>query len=330
MQRNILVTGGAGFIGFHLARNLAMDKRNRITIIDNLARGRLDREMNELISKDNVSLLGLDLKKPENLAGIEERFDCVFHLAAMVGVKHCMNRPEEVLLTNALSSMNMIEFIKRSRPGRVLFSSTSEVYASGFDLGIVKIPTPEDTPVAILDPLNPRFSYAVSKIFGEQLFHFSSRSHSFACNTVRFHNIYGPRMGYAHVIPEMIKRAKEGENPFKIFGFDQTRAFCHVDDAVEALKLVMFSDIDGELFHIGNDSEETNIKDLASEILKRVGVKARTEDVPAPKGSVARRCPDISKLRKFTGFTPRVNLEKGLDETCGWYLEDLSKNKAWE
>jgi UDP-glucose 4-epimerase/UDP-glucuronate decarboxylase len=138
----------------------------------------------------------------------------------------------------------------------------------------------------------------------------------------RFHNVYGPRMGADHVIPELSLRALRGEDPFRVFGAEQRRAFCHVADSVEAMTRLMATQAAwGQVVNIGNDTEETPIEDLVALILRTARVRPVVERRPAPPGSVARRCPDIGRLRALTGFAPKISLESGVAETFAWYRQ---------
>ena len=204
----------------------------------------------------------------------------------------------------------------------MFFASTSEVYAGGVEAGVVAVPTPEDIPVMISDITAPRFAYAVSKLLGEAAFLHTARAKGFDAVVGRFHNVYGPRMGADHVIPEMSLRAMAGEDPFTVPGADQFRAFCHVDDAVEAMRRLMATPAAaGRVVHIGNDSEETNIGDLAKLVLRVAGASPALAPRPAPPGSVGRRCPDLSLLRELTGYEPAVPLEDGVRQTFAWYRD---------
>jgi UDP-glucose 4-epimerase/UDP-glucuronate decarboxylase len=159
-------------------------------------------------------------------------------------------------------------------------------------------------------------------MLGEAAVLHTARAKGFAAVVGRFHNIYGPRMGADHVIPELSLRAARGENPFTLYGAEQSRAFCHVDDATEAMvRLMATPDAAGRIVHIGNDAEETNIGDLAKLVLRIAGVSPVIRELPAPAGSVARRCPDLTLLRELTGYEPRVPLEEGVRRTFEWYRE---------
>jgi UDP-glucose 4-epimerase/UDP-glucuronate decarboxylase len=162
-----------------------------------------------------------------------------------------------------------------------------------------------------------RYSYAVSKIFGEALVRQVTGSTGLPSLIVRPHNVYGPRMGFDHVIPQMSLRAIRRETPFRVFGAAETRAFCHVDDFCRAVTMLMECG-SGGVFHVGTD-RETVIGDLARAVMDLAGLEAPVEELPSQEGSPPRRCPDISKLREATGYLPSVTLEKGLEETFLWY-----------
>jgi UDP-glucose 4-epimerase/UDP-glucuronate decarboxylase len=331
-MNKILITGAAGFIGFKISEQLATNnKQNKLVLVDNLDRGQMDDEFKKLINQDNVEFVNCDLTVEEDIMKIDEYYDQVYHLAAKVGVKHTHREPEEILRVNIISLMNIIDLITRNNCPRVLFTSTSEVYSCGHDYGIVDIPTDETAPLVISDPFNPRFSYAGSKIVGEQMIIHNGNQNNFDYNIDRYHNIYGPRMGYAHVVPEVIKRIEEEEEPFKIYGYDQTRAFCYIDDAARAtIDIMETKEVNKEIFHIGNDSQEIKIEKLIKKLFQIADYDPEYELVAPPEGSVARRCPDIYKAKKLLDYTPQVSLEEGLKLTYQWYKEDLDKNGAWE
>jgi UDP-glucose 4-epimerase/UDP-glucuronate decarboxylase len=244
----------------------------------------------------------------------------VYLLAAVVGVRNVEADPARVLRVNTLAALHLLDWVA---PGaRVFFASTSEVYAGGVDRGLVPVPTPEDVPVMVADVTAPRFAYAISKLAGEAAFVHGARAKGFSAVVGRFHNVYGPRMGADHVIPEMALRALRGEDPFRVWGADQYRAFCYVDDAVEAvLRLMDTPAATGRIVHIGDDTAETNIGDLAKLVLRLAGTSPALAPMPAPPGSVARRCPDLGSLRVLTGYEPSVTLDEGVRRTLDWYRQ---------
>lgn len=314
-----LLLGGAGFIGLHLARRLITDGY-AVTVVDDFSRGRADADLETVRAHPGVRVISADLTGPAAYAGLPHRWDQIYLLAAVVGVRNVEQDPARVVRVNTLAAMHLLDWLA---PGeRVFFASTSEVYAGGVDAGIVAVPTAEDVPTMISDITAPRFAYAVSKLLGEAAFLHTARARGFDAVVGRFHNVYGPRMGADHVIPEMSLRAQAGEDPFRVPGADQFRAFCHVDDAVEAMvRLMAVPEAAGRIVHIGNDREETNIGDLAALVLRVARARPAVEASPAPPGSVARRCPDLTRLRSLTGYEPKVPLAEGVRSTFAWYAE---------
>jgi UDP-glucuronate decarboxylase len=314
-----LLLGGAGFIGAHLARRLVADG-HAVTIVDDFSRGRDDADLDRLRDHRSVDVLSGDLTDPATWAALPRGWDQIYLLAAVVGVRNVTSDPARVLRVNALSALHLVDW---AAPGeRVFFASTSEVYAGGVDAGVAEVPTGEAVPVMVADVTAPRFAYAISKLLGEAAFLHGARARGFEAVVGRFHNVYGPRMGADHVVPEMSLRAMAGEDPFRVPGADQFRAFCYVDDAVEAvLGLMATPAAAGRIVHIGNDSEETNIGDLAKLVLRVAAVSPALAPLPAPPGSVRRRRPDLTLLRELTGYEPAVPLEEGVRRTFAWYRD---------
>ncbi|MEH0843440.1 NAD-dependent epimerase/dehydratase family protein [Micromonospora sp. CPCC 205711] len=314
-----LLLGGAGFIGLHLARRLTADG-HAVTIVDDFSRGRDDADLAALRAAPGVEIRSGDLTDPATWAALPHGWDQIYLLAAVVGVRNVESDPARVVRVNTLAALHLLDWI--SPEEKLFFASTSEVYAGGVDLGLVPVPTAEDVPVVVADPTAPRFSYAISKLLGEAAVLHTARATGLPAVVGRFHNVYGPRMGADHVIPELSLRALRGEDPYRVYGMDQTRAFCHVDDAVEAMLRLMDTPVAaGRVVHIGNDAEETNIGDLAKLVLRVAEFDPKLAPVPAPPGAVARRCPDLSQLRALTGYEPVVSLEEGVRRTFAWYRD---------
>ena len=315
----ILILGGAGFIGYHLAQRLSQEPGHSLTLVDDLSRGQMDPDLIDLVSRPGFHFVAGDLTDPAAFVGLPRQWDQVYMLAAVVGVRHAVGNPARVIRVNTLATLNLLEWLPPAA-GVVFFASTSEAYAGGVSLGQVPVPTPETVPLSVAEIGNPRFAYAASKILGEAatIHYGAARNLPFVIG--RLHNIYGPRMGADHVIPELCLRALDREDPFRVYGSEQRRAFCHVSDAVEAITRLMATEGGwGQIVNIGNDTEETPVADLLALILKLAGFSPRVQPLPAPEGSVPRRCPDLSRLRTLTGFVPKIPLETGVRETFEWY-----------
>src|SRR5438034_7442770 len=316
----ILILGGAGFVGYHLARRLGEEPKNRITLVDDLSRGRTDAELAALLARPSVELVKADLTDPGALAGLPREWEQVFMLAAVVGVRHVTGDPARVVRVNTLATLNVLEW-STPTAGVLFFSSTSETYAGGVGRGTVPVPTPEAVPLTVDDIESPRAAYAATKILGEAAVIHYARARGVPFVIGRLHNVYGPRMGADHVIPELCLRALAKEDPFRVYGLEQRRAFCHVSDALDAIQRLMAAAVtaEGVVVNVGNDREETTVAALLELVLNAAGFKPQLDPRPAPPGSVARRRPDISRLRSLTGFEPRVSLAEGVRETLEWY-----------
>ena len=323
MRERILITGGAGFIGLHLARSLVA-RGAHVTLIDNFFRGSLDQDLQVL--RSNMNLIEHDLTQPLPEQVVVGDYTQVYHLAAVVGVRYSNDMPHIVMRTNLLATLNLLDWCREGKHLTLCFASTSEAYAGSVTLNYAPIPTPEDVPLTLPDLNIPRASYAASKIVGEQLCLNYARAFGFSLRIVRYHNIYGPRMGYEHVIPQFIRRLLERQNPFHLYGAWQSRAFCYVDDAVEAtLQLMDLPGVEPLTVNIGNDREEIQIVDLAHKLFPIVGFSPELSIYPPPLGSPERRCPDLERLRHLTDYEPKVALERGLWQTFEWYKRDWER-----
>jgi UDP-glucose 4-epimerase/UDP-glucuronate decarboxylase len=319
-SRRILVTGGAGFIGYHLSQKLAANREDQIAIVDNFVRGARDDELTELLSLPNVTLVNGDVCEPDLWRRIGGDFDEVYHLAAIIGVKNVLERPYDVVRVNALSTVRLLDWFAAGGGEKLLFSSTSEAYAWTQQFYSLPIPTPEESPLSLTDLTDPRSAYAGSKIFGELAVTQGCRVSGKRFSIVRYHNVYGPRMGYDHVIPELFARATGGENPLTVYSADHQRAFCYVSDAVEATIAAMrVADADGMTINIGNDGEEVTIAELASRLLHVAGIETALAPKSALNDPIRRRSPDLSRARSVLEYEPRVGLEDGLRLTLDWY-----------
>lgn len=330
-MKKVLITGGAGFIGYHLAKRLADQKGDKITIADNFFRGKNDKDFKELLTHPQVQFIRADLTDPKAWKKLGGGYDQVYHLVGINGTKLFYEIPHEVLRIGLLTTLNALEWFRldnKKRNAKILYTSSNEAYASGFDFGIIPIPTPETAPLIISDTYNPRWSYGGQKLIGELLFINYARAYDFRMTIVRPHNFYGPRAGYEHAIPQMLARIEAKENPFILYGSDETRSFCYIDDAVEAIQRVMESEkTDGNTYHIGSNVE-TSIHDLAQELFTVSNWHPkRITEKKSPEGSVKRRLADVSKIKKDTGWKAEVSLREGLQKTMEWYRANSKSAK---
>jgi nucleoside-diphosphate-sugar epimerase len=318
----VLITGGCGFIGTHLARSLA-ERGDEVDLLDNFARGRRDRDLEDLVARPGVRLVECDLLEPAALEGLDRDYGLIFHLAAIVGVANVLEAPYAVLRDNVGLLVPLIEFAARQTGlHRLVFASTSEVYGGALEQGSLPIPTPESVPIVLPDLDRPRTSYMLSKVYGEAL----CQQSGLPVTVIRPHNVYGPRMGLAHVIPELLQRAHEAEEGgrLEVYSVDHRRTFCHVSDAVEMIvRSAGQPSAVGEALNIGTQRPEVRIGELADLIVRVVGRKLEVEPLPATPGSPLRRCPDMSKTAELTGYVAGVGLEEGVRDTYDWYRQNL-------
>lgn len=321
----ILITGGAGFIGYHLANHLLANPKNRLVLVDNLQRGKMDIDFRMLLKNECVKFINADLTNPEFYQTLDKNFDQVYHLAAINGTKIFYARPQEVLRINTLTLIYILEWIKNlKKKPKLCFTSSNEAYASALEaFNKLPIPTPENVPLVISDTYNPRWSYGATKLVGELFVIHYAKAYNFPAVIVRPHNFYGPRGGYDHVIPEFIGRITKKINPFPIYGADDTRTFCYIDDAVCAMQMLMDSKKTDnqpiETVHIGA-TDEITILNLAKKLFTIIGWQPKKLNIKAsPAGSVKRRLADITKIKKLVNWTPKARLEDGLTKTIEWY-----------
>ncbi|MFN0114157.1 MAG: NAD-dependent epimerase/dehydratase family protein [Paracoccaceae bacterium] len=306
----VLITGGAGFIGSHLTERLIAEG-HAVTVLDDFSTGRRENLAAVARSRALKVIEGTILDAPL-VADLVARADSVFHLAAAVGVKLIMDEPSRSILTNVNGTENVL---KAAVAGRKLtfVASTSEVYGKAS-----KFPFAEDDDLTIGATKNLRWSYASAKQLDEFLTLAYVRETALPAVILRFFNTTGPRQTgrYGMVLPSFVQAALEGR-PLQVHGTgEQSRCFGHVADVVEAMMRLMGSPAAlGQVFNVANDQEVT-IRDLAERVIAMTGSRSKIELVPYssvyPEGfeDMARRLPDVSKLERFTGFRPR----RGLDE----------------
>lgn len=315
----VIVTGGGGFIGAYLVKRLVADGWD-VGVVDTMFRGDASR-LSPVA--DDIDLFSVDVRDQDALEKAFAGADVVMHLAAINGTENFYKRPELVLDVGLRGALAVVNAGRAAGVPDLVVASTAEVYQTPS-----VVPTPETIPLMLPDSLNPRYSYGGSKIATELIAFDYAREHYRQVQVFRPHNVYGPDMGFKHVIPQFVLRAfaaKEegaqgGAAPFPIQGDGtETRAFCYVDDIVSGILTMYAHGGHREIYHIGND-DEVSIADLAGRVGKAVGLELAVQPGPASEGGTPRRCPDITKMRTL-GYEPAVSLDDGLARTVAWYSE---------
>jgi nucleoside-diphosphate-sugar epimerase len=287
----------------------------------------MDEDFNKIIQNKNVHFIQEDLTNPLTFVQLPKDFEYIYHLAAVIGVKNVVENPDKVLYINTISTLNILEFAK-NMPSlkKMLFSSTSEVYAGTMKHFGIEVPTDEQVKLVIDDITSERTTYMISKMFGEAACYTYGKKYSIPFTIVRYHNVYGPRMGFLHVIPEMFIKIINNE-VIDVPSPTHTRAFCYIDDAVEmTIKVAESGKTNSELFNIGNQEQEIRIVDLVKIIADVIGKNIKINELPDTKGSPARRCPNISKIKKYLEYSPGVGLKEGIFLTYQWYKDKLDQD----
>jgi UDP-glucose 4-epimerase len=333
MKRKVLVLGGGGFIGLEIVKILIARGNYEITIADNFCKDQDDNYFYSLINNHNVNVIKADFTNPDSFNKLEKFYDDFYMLASLIGVNNTLEFPHEVIRVNTALIYNTLDWIKKNKIINFLFTSTSECYSGTIDKFKYKIPTAEDVPLCI-DPIDhPRFTYAVTKMLGESAFMNYARFYNFNCKIIRYNNIFGPRMGFGHVIPHLVERFLNNETPYRIFGAKQTRSFCYISDgALGTIKAMECEMAKNDIFHIGSEIEIT-IDELVREVGKYFNYIGEYEIKDTYPGSVSRRCPDITKAKTLLGFEPVVSWKEGLKYTLDWYVkyfENHTEKKYFE
>lgn len=313
-----LITGGAGFIGSHLAERLLRDG-HRVTVLDDLSTGRLE-NLSGAMESGRLEFIEGSVADEATVGHLIERADGVFHLAATVGVLKIMQRPVETIGNNICGTQNVLAAATR-RKTRVLITSTSEVYGKTGD-----VPFTENGNLVLGQSSQIRWGYAASKIVDEFLALGYAQQFGLPTVVVRPFNTIGPRQigTYGMVVPRLLEQAMRNED-LTVYGDGrQTRCFTFVSDTVEWLFRLMTNDAAlGEVFNLGNP-HEVSISKLAEKIIAITGSRSAIRFIPYETAyqsgfeDMTRRLPAIEKVVAVTGHAPAVGLEEALDRTHQW------------
>jgi len=311
--RHVLITGGAGFVGSHLAGRLLQDGV-AATVVDDLSTGSME-NVSDLVGGDGFQLIVESVNDIDTMERLVADADFVFHLAAAVGVKLIVEQPVRTIQTNIKGTEVVLALANKYRTP-VLLTSTSEVYGKNS-----AAPFAESDDMVLGPTTHSRWSYACSKAIDEFLALAYHRKTQLAVIVVRLFNTVGPRQTaqYGMVIPTFVGQALRGD-PITVFGDgSQRRTFTYVTDAVEALlRLAVSPEARGEVFNVGG-RREISIMDLAELVKQRTGSESPIVTIPYDEAyapgfeDMARRVPDLSKVMRTVGFEPRVSLEEIID-----------------
>ena len=317
----VLITGGAGFIGSHLAERLLQDGCE-ITVVDNLSTGSI-KNIEGIREEPHFNFVKGNILDAGLMERLVSQSDVVYHLAAAVGVKLIADDPVHTIETNIAGTEVVLEAANKFRR-KILLASSSEVYGKN-----EAVPFREDDDIVLGSTHMSRWSYACTKAIDEFLGLAFYQQYGLGVVIGRFFNTIGPRQTgqYGMVVPRFVKRALENK-PVLIYGTGrQSRCFCYVGDLVEAIAGLMKSEkATGEVYNIGSN-EEITIEDLADKIIEMTGSKSKKEFIPyeeaygRPIEDMMRRVPNIERIKKTIGWKPST----GLNETLQIIIESFKQ-----
>ena len=315
MKKRFLVTGGSGFIGSALVHRLLIEG-HKVRVLDNGFRGSLRRLE---VVQNNIEYIEGDIRNKKIVSKACKNIDVICHLAFINGTKFFYTQPELVLDVGVKGMINVLDSSIENGIKEFVLMSSSEVYQTP-----PVVPTDESVGLSIPNPLNPRYSYGGGKLINELMLINYTPRHFDRSIIIRPHNVYGPDMGFEHVIPEFALRMREllsketDQISFPIQGTGQeSRAFIFIDDFIDGMILVMEHGTKQDIYNVGT-TDEITIQYLA----ERIGLyySRNVKIIPGNinKGGTSRRCPSINKLNNI-GFSPKTKLDDGLAKTISWY-----------
>ncbi|TDJ56585.1 MAG: SDR family NAD(P)-dependent oxidoreductase [Planctomycetota bacterium] len=316
MAKKILVTGGTGFLGSALVVRLVREGHT-VRVLDNQSRGAA-RRIAEVI--DDVELIEADIRDAHAVSRATKAMESVVHLAYVNGTEFFYTMPQLVLDVAVRGMINVLDACVEHDVADLSVASSSEVYQSP-----PEVPTDETTPLSVPDPLNPRYSYGGGKIISELMALNWGREHFERVVVFRPHNVFGPDMGWEHVVPQFAVRMKQlcdehtaGIVAFPIQGSGrETRSFVYIEDFTNGLLKVIEQGEHRNIYNIGT-TEELSIAQVAQAVGACFGRDVEIVPGALTEGSTLRRCPDIGKL-ECLGYRPAFTFRQGLTPTVEWY-----------
>ncbi len=304
-----LITGGAGFIGSHLSDAL-INRGDQVVVLDNLTTGNKS-NIEHLLTHQNFKLIEGSILDTKLVDQTIQSADHVLHFAAAVGVFNIVNKPLDSLTTNLRGTENILEAASKHNK-EVLIASSSEIYGKN-----VSGPLNEESDRIVGSPLKSRWSYSEAKAIDESMAQFYHLEKGLKTRIIRLFNTVGPRQvgHYGMVVPRFVSAALKNE-PLTVYGSGtQSRCFCHVHDAIGGILAVIDSPATiGDVFNIGNNFEVT-IEELAQQVIKGTGSQSTITKTPYDTAynpgfeDMQRRIPDISKIERIVGWTPKLSLD---------------------
>jgi len=316
-RRNILVTGGAGFIGSHLVEQLLAENIWRVTVMDdfNDFYDPLLKRANAAphLGRDDYELIEADIRDRRALEEIfaATRFDCIVHLAARAGVRPSLTEPFLYAETNITGTLNLLELARHTRVPQFIFGSSSSVYGIN-----AKVPFSEDDPIR--QPISP---YAATKAAGEMLCHTYAHLHDLRCVALRFFTVYGARQRPDLAINKFAKLISQGQ-PIPVFGDGTTRRdYTYVEDIIAGVRAAIdYTATNYEAINLG-ESRTVELRELIALLEKELGRKAIIDRQPMQPGDVPQTFADISKARALLGYHPQTGIEEGIRRFVAWFNE---------
>ncbi|MFW9830149.1 MAG: NAD-dependent epimerase/dehydratase family protein [Candidatus Thorarchaeota archaeon] len=317
-NKNIVITGGAGFIGSHIFERL-IENSNFVIIIDNYSIHPTENEKNihEIIKGYKIGrdydLIRKNLGDNSTFQKIHLNIDIIFHIAATPGVRFSIENAEKVARNNIISTINVFEYAVKQDVKKVVNASSSSVYGN-----------PVYTPVDEEHPKNPISPYAVSKLCCEMYADYYFRERSLPVTSLRFYTVYGPRGRVDMAIRKFFNNIIRNK-PLQIFGTgEQIRDFTYISDIIDGLILAaQKKESNGEIFNLGC-SNPISVNSLVDKMYKIANKVKKVENFEKQEGDVDITYSDIRKAKRILSFEPRINIDEGLKKTYKWQIENLN------